>query len=163
MPGRSELPFVERVEVLLIHGKDSVVAQYSGDHVEFPAKPVSPGESLSKTGAHAAEVLAGARGAGTLENVITVDNVWHPNWANNSTKRKLYRSYQGERVHIMVGKCTGFTQTSAQTTDDAWTGSKTMGITRALALLHKESKQDHQNAYAYHIARTMALKMLRIL
>ena len=160
MPDRKHLPFRQKTELFLLFGTNKVVAQDREKYIMFPGGGVEPNESIIKAGRREAREEAGAVLDGGLKHVVTVDFVWHPEWASNPKRKERYAKYQGERVHIMIGKCKSLGK--QDDIEDAWKGARTMSISKCLKMLDEYGKRDHANTYAYRIAQHMALRNLQL-
>lgn len=162
---RAALPYREKVEVILMCDDGRVLAQDRGSFVMFPGGGVDPGEDLM--GAARREVLeeTGLRATG-LKHVITVDWDWFPAWARGSaTRRERYRSFRGERVHFVVGRCaasSGRRAAKKEAEPDAWRGSKSMTPRAARALLQKYGAEDHDNTRPYRVAQELLLHLVEL-
>ena len=99
---------------------------------------------------------------GDLTRLGTVDFVWFPAWANNSKRKERYVKYQGERVHIFVGRCMSIGKSTGNE-GDSWIGKKTMSRKKCLTLCEKFGKENHKNTYAYRVAQMMAIRSLSLL
>ena len=157
---RSQLPFREKTEVFLLYGKGQVVAQDRDRFVMFAGGGLDAGENAGVAGKReAAEETGAVIAPGPLKHLVTVDFVWFPAWANNPKRKERYAKFQGERVHIMAGKCTAIKK-PAGGDDDTWAGKKTMPIKKCLELVKRYGAKDDPSTYAYRIAQQMALQYL---
>lgn len=162
MKSRQALPFREKCEVFLLHGKNQILAQDRGSYLMFAGGGVDPDETLEATAKREALEETGAVIKGPLNFICTVDFVWFPEWANNSKRRQRYENFQGERVHIFVGKASKIGRATSDE-GDHWIGRKTMSISRCLDLVTKYGASDHPNTYAYRIAQISAINSLKLL
>ena len=128
----------------------------------FARGGVDPDETLEATAKREALEETGAVIKGPLNFICTVDFVWFPEWANNSKRRQRYENFQGERVHIFVGKASKIGRATSNE-GDHWIGRKTMSISRCLDLVTKYGASDHPNTYAYRIAQISAINSLKLL
>ena len=159
---RRSLPFREKCEVFLLHGKGQVVAQDRGHYIMFPGGGVDHGENVKATAKRETLEETGVSVDGPLKYTVTVDFVWHPEWANNHKRRERYAKFQGERVHIFIGR-TKLIGEPTSDEGDGWTGRKTMSIQKCIELAIKYGESDHPNTYAYRIAQLSSLQALRII
>lgn len=157
--GRESLPFREKTELFLLHGKNQVVAQDRGNYVMMPGGGLEKGEKAGVAGKREAFEEVGATVAGPLVHLVTVDFVWFPAWASNPKRKERYAKYQGERVHIMAGVCSKLDKSTDA--EDSWKGKKTMSIDKCLKMIEKYGEKDHVSTYAYRIAQMMALKYIK--
>ena len=159
---RARLPFREKTEVYLLTPDGRVVAQDRGRYVMFPGGGVDLGEkSLGRSAAREVLEEVGITVAGPLTKLVTVDWVWFPEWADNPTRQERYRQFQGERVHILVGRA-GPAQAGGQEVD-AWKGRKTMAVATCLRLVQEYGARDHLNTRPYRVAQEMALQYLALM
>lgn len=158
---RAELPFREKTELFLLHGTGQVVAQDRGSYVMFPGGGVDPGESHAATGKREAMEETGAV-ATDLRYLVTVDFVWFPAWANTPKRRQRYARFQGERVHVYVGRCAKL-QKPTSVEGDSWKGRRTMSVAECVRLVEAYGEKDHLRTYAYRIAQLSALRAINML
>lgn len=159
---RRSLPFREKCEVFLLHGKNQVVAQDRTHYIMFPGGGIDHTENPKTTARRETLEETGVSIEGSLKYMVTVDFVWHPEWADNPKRKERYAKFQGERVHIFIGK-TKSIGTPTSTEGDGWTGKKTMPIDKCIELSELYGKTDHPNTYAYRIAQLSALQAIKLL
>lgn len=155
---RASLPFREKVELFLLHGSGQVVAQDRGTFCMLAGGGIDAGESHITSGKREAMEEAGAT-ATDLRYLVTVDFIWHAAWANSAKRKARYAQFQGERVHVYVGRCTKL-QKPTSTEGDAWKGKRTMSIAECIRLMTKYGEKDPPNTYAYRTAQLSALRVL---
>jgi len=159
---RKKLPFREKCEVFLLHGNNQVVAQDRGHYIMFPGGGVDRGENPKTTARRETLEETGAIIDGPLKYMVTVDFVWHPQWADNPKRKERYSKYQGERVHIFIGKTKSLGDPTSGEGDE-WKGRKTISIQKCIELSHNYGSSDHPNTYAYRIAQLSALQSIKLL
>ena len=161
-PPRDKLPFREKCEVFLLTKEDKrVVAQDRGHYIMFPGGGVDAREDLERTVRRETLEETGMR-AGKLTYLVTVDFVWHKEWADNPKRKARYAQYQGERVHIFVGSALSAGKPTGNE-GDHWTGKKTMSLSRCIRLNKRYAEKDDSNTRAYRVAQMAALNALRLL
>ena len=120
------------------------------------------GEPLARAALRETLEESGASVHDPLQHLVTVDFVWHPEWADNPKRQVRYAQFQGERVHVFVGHCHALGNPTSEEGDD-WKGRRTMTIQRCLELTLKYAAKDHPNTYAYRVAQVAALNSLKLL
>ncbi len=158
--GRRALPFREKVELFLSYGSGRVIAQDRGSYVMFPGGGVDPGESQALAGAREAMEEVGAS-ASRLRYLVTVDFVWFPAWANTPKRKERYARFQGERVHVYVGRCARLRKATG-TEGDCWKGRRTMSVAECARLVEDYGRRDHASTYAYRVAQLSALRCIQM-
>lgn len=158
MSQRSALPFREKTELFLAYGAGQVVAQDRGSYVMFCGGGLDAGENHVAAGKREAMEEVGAT-ATDLRFLVTVDFVWFPAWANTPKRKERYKRFQGERVHVYVGRCAKL-QKPTGTEGDSWEGKRTMSAAECARLVEAYGKKDHPRTYAYRIAQLAALRAL---
>lgn len=161
MKSRSTLPFREKCEVFLLTKDNKVIAQDRGHYIMFPGGGVDDKEALEKTARRETLEETGVK-TGTLTYITTVDFIWHKEWADNPKRKTRYATFQGERVHIFVGKALSTGKLTGNE-GDHWIGKKSMSLSKCVKLNHEYAKQDHPNTYAYRVAQISALNALQLL
>ena len=84
---RALLPFREKCEVFLLHGRNQVATQDHVHYLMFPSGGVDPGEDKLRAAKRETLEETGAVVKGPLVHLVTVDFVWHPEWANNPKRQ----------------------------------------------------------------------------
>ena len=158
---RKKLPYRETTDTFLIY-KGQIVAQDHGHYVMFPGGGLDNSESSIQAAKRECMEEVGAKIRKPLKEIIKVDWDWHPAWANNPKRKKRYKQFRGERVYLIIGKVDSFGK-ATNVDNDAWSGKKTMSISKCIQLVQKYSEKDHPNTYPYRVGQLAVLNMLKAL
>tara|TARA_B110000908_G_C10264377_1_gene462233 strand:+ start:2125 stop:2685 length:561 start_codon:yes stop_codon:yes gene_type:complete len=162
MPDRSNLPFREKAEAILIYdGK--IVAIDKGRYVQFGGGGVDPGESAEKAVRREIKEEIGCT-VDRLQCVASIDAVWWPEWTEGKEKRlQRYEEFQGERSHIFIGFVDKLGKPTS-TEGDAWEGGvdgNLMPLDKIIKISEEGIENAHSNFKCYHEVQLTVLKSIK--
>ena len=145
---RGSLPFRPTSDCFLTY-KGKLVAKDMGHYIAFPGGGVDPGESPKAAAKREVMEEVGAVLKGDLKPMGDISWVWNPEWADSPKRKKRYQQFQGEQVYFFTGEVEKFVKPTSDE-GDAWSGSKLMKFSDAIAYLQAEKANlKHPNQAKY--------------
>lgn len=134
---RSHLPFRKNCEGYFLSNCGRALVRDTGKgYLVFPGGGVDEDEDIKVAVQRETFEETGAR-VDNIKKVAVVRFIWDENWAKNDKQKKRYEEFQGEEMHLFVGKIQGFEEVD-NPEEDYWQGEKLMEIDDAIELIKNE-------------------------